>query len=754
MQPVQPVQPMQLHRFFLRNLYLPITLALLLLGGVWWGVWQATRLIERQSQLQKQLERTQIVLAEVLNLETGVRGYLLTGDLSFLEPFRQARGQVLDRLTQLEEGLPASSKPLELPRLEQVRGLLSRWFTEVAEVQIGNVLLRGERGVGNADPLSRQGKALIDAIRARLGEYRQTVEKSRTTTEGQQRQTLDLLVGIVIISSLAAILAALWISLRVAGQLSSVFSRLEAATRKLAQGQIQAVPASPLLEVDSLAQSFNSMSEQLIVSRRTLEEYNLTLERSARFERTLADVLELYTDGSEVSDIATRLLELVGKRHGARFGAAYGFIGGDGLLYLRGVFNPHNEIPQTLDPKTGQVGRALLERRVVWLEDEREQPEDTDERERLESESGLHSVLLPIALETQIFGVVLLNFPLPPDPLLEGFLNSLTLQVSIASAKLSAEIQRRQLTAQLQEYTVKLEVQSMELEQRGSEMEHKNQALERSDRLKTEFLANMSHELRTPLNALLGFSDLLEEQFFGPLNERQVGYVREISQAGSHLLGLINDVLDLSKIEAGVVLLERTPLVLAPLLESYLSLVKERAHDKNIRLERVLETRPETQFEYRSVWADERKLKQVLVNLLSNAVKFTPEGGVVTLEARMTQVGTSESLYLAVIDNGIGIALEDQARLFQSFTQVDGSLSRRHEGTGLGLALVRSLVSLHGGEVGVSSKPGEGSTFWLTLPQRSERQDSSVVRPTDAPLESNPSNALPANPLNYLEDTA
>ena len=702
---------MQLRSFFLRNLYLPTLLALLLVAGVWFGVRQATLLLERQTMLQKQLERIQGVLSEVLNLETGVRGYLLTGDLAFLEPYREARGQVLGDLDTLEAGLSGTNRALELAQLEEVRSLLSRWFTEVGEVQISRVILDGQRGMGN-DTVSRKGKALIDGIRARLATYRQAEVQNQAAAERQQRQTLSLVGAMVGLSLLTAIIAALFISLRVAGQLSHLFSRLEGAVRRLAEGRSEAVPSSPLLEVNSLSQSFNLMSQQLLESRRSLEQHNGNLERSAHFERTLSEILELYTDNSKVEDIAHRLLEVIGERHGLDYGAAYGFTAHDKQLHLRGEFQLQGKLPESLNPQEGLLVQVLSEQKMIWLEDaDLAVPQSG-------TEPGRHTAVLPIMRETQVYGVVLLKFLQPldsSDALLKVFLNNLTVQLGMASAKLAAEIQRQRLTAQIQAHS--------------TEIEFKNQALERSDRLKTEFLANMSHELRTPLNAVLGFSDLLEEQFFGPLNERQVGYVREISQAGGHLLGLINDVLDLSKIEAGVVVLERSALVLPPLLESCLSMLKERANSKNIRLETTLDPLLET----RSVWADERKLKQVLVNLLANAVKFTLEGGRVRLEAKIQRLDDSESLYLAVVDNGIGIALEDQEKLFQSFTQVDGSLSRRHEGTGLGLALVRSLVSLHGGEVGVVSAPGEGSTFWLTLPQRSERKG--LLEPLEHKLE-------------------
>jgi signal transduction histidine kinase len=222
---------------------------------------------------------------------------------------------------------------------------------------------------------------------------------------------------------------------------------------------------------------------------------------------------------------------------------------------------------------------------------------------------------------------------------------------------------------------------------------------------KSEFLASMSHELRTPLNAVIGFSEVLLERMFGDLNERQEDYLQDIHSAGRHLLALLGDILDLSKIEAGRMELDCAPIDLPHLFAETTELLRERVATKGLTLTTDADDVAE-------ITADRRKLTQVLFNLVTNAIKFTPSGGHVTLTARRidTQVA------LAVADTGIGISKEDQGKLFQVFTQVDGSLARRHEGTGLGLALTRRLVELHGGSISVRSAPGAGSTFTVILP--------------------------------------
>ena len=239
------------------------------------------------------------------------------------------------------------------------------------------------------------------------------------------------------------------------------------------------------------------------------------------------------------------------------------------------------------------------------------------------------------------------------------------------------------------------------------ELAEKSRQLEAASQHKSEFLANMSHELRTPLNAIIGFSEVLAERMFGDLNDKQDEYLRDIHTSGQHLLSLINDILDLSKIEAGKMELELTDFHLPAALDNALTLVRERAGRHGIALHAATDDR----LEY--IRADERKIKQVLLNLLSNAVKFTPEGGRIDVEAKPVNGG----IQVSVSDTGVGIAPEDQEAIFEEFRQV-GTAEKKVEGTGLGLALSRRFIELHGGKIWVKSQVGEGSTFTFTLPVR------------------------------------
>ncbi len=241
-----------------------------------------------------------------------------------------------------------------------------------------------------------------------------------------------------------------------------------------------------------------------------------------------------------------------------------------------------------------------------------------------------------------------------------------------------------------------------------TEIQEKTQQLEIANRHKSEFLANMSHELRTPLNAVIGFSEVLLERMFGEVNEKQEEYLQDILSSGKHLLSLINDILDLSKIEAGRMELEAQPFDLPAAFDNALTLIRERATRNSIGLGVHVDPR------IGEVVADERKVKQVLLNLLSNAVKFTPEGGTITMSA----VLNGGMVEISVADTGIGIAPEDQATVFEEFRQVGTDYARKREGTGLGLALARRLVEIHGGTLTLQSELGKGSTFTFTIPVR------------------------------------
>jgi signal transduction histidine kinase len=254
-------------------------------------------------------------------------------------------------------------------------------------------------------------------------------------------------------------------------------------------------------------------------------------------------------------------------------------------------------------------------------------------------------------------------------------------------------------------------------EQTQQELARAKTVAEAANHAKSEFLANMSHELRTPLNAIIGFSDVLSEQIYGPLNPSQHTCVNDVLESGQHLLSLVNDVLDLAKIESGTMDMQWESVDLVALAARLVQMSRERA----VRL--GIQVRGDVCPSLTCVRADERRLKQLLYNFISNALKFTPEGGEVTIHARQSE----QNVVLSVSDTGVGIPAAEQERIFESFYQVDSTLTKNKQGTGLGLALVRRIADLHEGRVWVESELNVGSTFFFEWPGCQTNQPTRLV---------------------------
>ena len=362
-------------------------------------------------------------------------------------------------------------------------------------------------------------------------------------------------------------------------------------------------------------------------------------------------------------------------------------VGDDNLIHLGAYHGPQREelekvFPTTVDARSGS-GTAITRRAVLHIPDVDAAEGVPPNVRRGGKATGIRSIIFaPMLWEGKGIGAIFVGrnsvgpFSEKDIALLKTFADQAV--IAIQNARLFREIQDK-----------------------GRQLEIANQH-------KSDFLANMSHELRTPLNAIIGFSEVLLERLFGDLNEKQDDYLKDIHSSGRHLLSLINDILDLSKIEAGRMELEPTSFNLPAAVDNAMTLIRERAQRHNVALASDVDPA------VGEIVADERKFKQILLNLLSNAVKFTPDGGRIDVMASRVDAQTT----ISVRDTGVGIAAQDQAAVFEEFRQVGNDYTRKQEGTGLGLALTKKFVELHGGRIWVESEPGKGSTFTFTIPTR------------------------------------
>lgn len=318
---------------------------------------------------------------------------------------------------------------------------------------------------------------------------------------------------------------------------------------------------------------------------------------------------------------------------------------------------------------------------------------------------------LPLVIDNEVVGVVNMSHPRPNafQPEDQQLMTIVTDQVAIALNNVQIFDDMQQLNVVLED---EVEKATAELRRANEDLQLANQEIQAASQMKTQFLAHMSHELRTPLNAIIGFSEILEDQTFGPMNERQERYIQNILKSSRHLLTLINDILDLTKVEAGKMELISSQFLLQDCLRQVLDVLDPLARNKGI------EVVSELADDFPILEADETRMQQILFNLLSNAIKFTSEGGTVSTRVQMTE---DNIVRIEVEDTGIGIKKEHQDLIFSEFRQVDETYARRYEGTGLGLALTKRLVELHEGTIWVESEEGKGSTFTFTIPQKQIR---------------------------------
>jgi len=495
---------------------------------------------------------------------------------------------------------------------------------------------------------------------------------------GDSAQQTALATAIVLVAVLISLGIGLLYSRR---RLAEPFGAIVTALQGVAAGEYAVrLPEDATGEFGTIAQGVNHMAEQLARRERMLEQSSrllaalnaapregssLTPALDVLAESTGAAALVLYQPDYEASEWEPTAARGVTPRPLSR-------------ITVRDVVGETSTAVVRLSEEPGAAARAKLQ---------------------LPPAPGREIGIAPLRSAGRLVGLLV---ALPPDAFTSAQMDSLELalpNLAIACERESAHQHTRRLATEVRRT-------AQYLEQQSDELTRLNEELAKANQLKSDFLANMSHELRTPLNSIIGFSDMLLTEDIGTLAPMQRDFLETVARNGRHLLALISELLDLSKIEAGQLRLTLEPLDLRDLVREAAETVRAQTEQRRHRLDLDLPEEP------LRVTADRLRVRQVLLNLLSNAIKFTPEGG------RLRIVGRAENggARVEVSDTGIGIAPTDQPKLFREFVQLDASASRQYEGTGLGLALCLRLVELHGGRIGVESDLGRGSTFWFTLP--------------------------------------
>ncbi len=464
-------------------------------------------------------------------------------------------------------------------------------------------------------------------------------------------------------------------------------------------------------------------------AEQAIEEKNRELAQRSIYDKSYADAIALFSSTNDQGKALSGLLAVLAENHPFPASAIYVHDEWTGTLQLAASHGAPAEIKRTFACGEGLVGQVIADGKPVIMVGLEEAGLNIETGMLTFKPAGI--IVSPICFQGKTLGVMTVAASRPLSSLDRTFIERLTTQLGVAMNNLKQHRDLMDLAAQLRE--------------KSEEVTRQNLQLAQANRMKSEFLANMSHELRTPLNAIIGFSEVLKDGVVGKLSKKQAEYINDIFTSGQHLLSLINDILDLSKIEAGKMELETEDVCIRDLLTNSMSIIREKAMAHHVRL--TLDVAADAG----SCRLDARKVKQMVFNLLSNAVKFTPDGGGVHVAARrivcteLEQAGqdtpvplmppaaeAAEFLEITVSDTGIGITEADQKRLFDAFVQVDSSLARKYEGTGLGLVMVKRLAELHGGSVGMMSTAGKGSTFAVWLPYRGDEAVQAAGQPASS----------------------
>lgn len=706
----QQVDHIGFRRILIRNITLPLVLGILsalIFVGLIYNLLSALNWVEHTQKVIAKINETAKLSTD---MESGMRGYLLAGDAVFLTPYQVARPLVQSELDSLIKLV--GDNDLQINRLRKIKSQMTEWDIYAQSM----IELRQKNGDYLSAVRSQRGKVQFDELRKDLS---QTLETEQRLLKERNDKAIS--------TTYTSVIAFLTISLLVSGLLALMGRK----------------------DLMGLSRNYNEILDKQA-------EHADYLQEQGRMRQGQAEIVQSGLGQLALPDLGRTALAILSKYVPMKVGALYEYKE-DGTLsrFATYGFRENDELPaEHLLRHEGLVGQVALTGNVMQLTD---LPENyLSIHSSLGSAPAKGIAIIPLKSEGQVNSVMELGFleaiPEKHMALLEFIANNLgsAIEATIAKQRLQrayAEVQQLNEELQVQQEELKtaneeleeqstileeshsmLENQKAELEQTNEQLAHqatlidqrntsleaaqqalekKAQELQASSQYKSEFLANMSHELRTPLNSALILSKLLADNAHGNLSEEQVSFAETIYASGNDLLNLINDILDISKVEAGKLELDLQPVSVHSIIDSLKGSFEAVAAEKNLAFQVTAgNDAPAT------ITTDKFRLEQVLKNLLSNAIKFT-EAGEVSLA--ITASG-KDQIAFTVKDTGIGIAKDQQEHIFEAFHQADGSISRKYGGTGLGLSISRDLARLLGGELTLESTPGRGSAFTLTCP--------------------------------------
>lgn len=718
-------------RILVRNIALP-----LLVGVASCGIFvlMVNQLIAQSADVKKSAQiiaKANEIHKLFIDGETGLRGFVITDNESFLEPYTMSRQQIDRELRELQVLL--RDNPVQTERVQNLRALHGSWNEYAEKVIAAERNLRP--GVINSIVAQGVGKAFMDRTRQSFAD----MIRDEETVRDEKNDYLNRMTSIgLVVVSLFMILSAIWIAISGRRQMMSLAESYESVLRE-SERHNQALMAQQWLKSGQ-----NELNEKISATYSLAGLGDVILGFSAQY-------LSAHVGAIYIANEDTRLVRM------ATF-----------------AFTPSAAHKDTVVVGEGLIGQVAKTGEPAWL---RHLPQDyLQVSSILGQTSPTHVLALPFKYEGRVLAVMELGFVGEAHPRSLDYYEQIeeTVGVSINAAQLRAqrehmlkeiqnqaeELQTQQeelrvtneeleeQTRMLKETHARLEAQHAEMEQTNSQLEEQTQALEdqkelldkknqslfdaklaleqkatelqRASQYKSEFLANMSHELRTPLNSSLILAKLLADNKDGNLTKQQVDFATQIQSSGNDLLNLINDILDLSKVESGKLDIVPEDISIESMLSGLQRSFAPIAKEKKLQLKFETSGVPDTFF------SDKLRVEQILKNLLSNAIKFTSEGEVSVRVYR----ADDEHISVAVKDTGIGISPEQQEVIFEAFRQADGTTNRKFGGTGLGLSISRNLAYLLGGSIKVDSVIGQGSTFTLTLPERYQAAENINLLPT------------------------